>query len=213
MGFLNFLKPKKGQKADEMPTDQLPPLSGGPELYSELPTLPEAPEMPNLPEIEFPQPLRGFEEPEKAEARERPQPYQTSTETVPLMPDWPKMGQQETEKMPELPKFTQKDIVEDSPAKWLNIPPEVPQLKPFNPKPDYNESPISRLVAQNNSFFLRAEDFRMVQESFDKMLKVQKKHHSLTEIKKEENAQYERINALTEEVQRKLTHIDRTLFE
>ncbi len=191
----------------------MPLLSGEAELYSELPNLPEAPETAGFPETELPEPaVNGMDELELPEIKEEGQPANQSAKTKPILPYWPGPEAASHEKIPELPKLSAEDITEEKPENWLNIPADVPQLKLFGPEPE--ENPVTgRLVNQNNAFFLRAEDFRMARNSLDKIAKAQKKHHSLSDLKKEENAQYERINVLTEDAQRKLMRIDRTLFE
>ena len=50
-------------------------------------------------------------------------------------------------------------------------------------------------------------------DNLDGVVKLQKRHHKLTELKKEENQHYEQANLLFEDIQRKLMFIDRTLFE
>ncbi len=206
MGFLDFLKAKKGQKKEEFESsanfEQLPPLSTENELYSELPNLPEAPETPGLPEIELPPPLKGlgdFDFPEgmggetgkkpalaetpEANAQYNPNRYKPSEEQ--LIPKWPKAAEL---KLPELP---------------------APELKMPEPHPDA----WSGLISHRNNFFLTAEDFRMIENSIDAIIRIQKKHHRLTDIKKEENSHYEHVSFAIEEMQRKLMHVDRTLFE
>lgn len=179
MGFFKKKEPK-----NEAPSD-MPSFSEEPELYSELPNLPEAPS--DLPEIELPL----FDQPEEPKAG------------PPASPEWHKPV---PEPVPEPPKQ------EEPPKNWLSIPSEVPELKPFQPEVQ-EHLPSGSLVSQNNAFFLSVEDFRMTRDNLDKMLRMHKKHHVLTDVKKEENIQYERINTLVEDVQRKLMHMDRILFD
>lgn len=219
MGFLNFLKPKGKKTGAEEPaaSQQLPPLPSESEFYSELPTLPEAPEMPGLPEIDLPQPMKGmedFELPDEPSMRQRPQMLPSnSPRAEKFKEEWMKS---QDEKLPELPKMS---TPEESKAKpWLNIPSEVPELKPFQQQPGEKEEShglpgTGKLISRNNSFFLEAEDFRTIRSNLEKIAKGQKKHHILTELKKEEGDHYDHINSLTEEMQRKLMHIDRTLFD
>ncbi len=209
MGFLKFLKPKKGsQKATGIQSKEFPPLPSEHELYSELPNLPEAPETSGMPEIELPQQMKELEELDLPDIK--PNSDSNDKWKPSQMPDLKNI------EIPELPKLKKDDIKEDRVSAWLNIPAEVPELKPF--KEEGEAQPVTQsfsagLVSQNNSFFLRAEDYRMVRESLDRIARSQKKHHRITELKKEENEHYEKINMLTEEMQRKLMHIDRTLFE
>lgn len=213
MGFLNFLKPKKGRKAESAPMDvPLPPSASEPDLYSELPNLPDAPELSGLPEIELPQPLKGLEDLEIPE-RQEPEPAEGAEEKL-LLPKW--QGAAQEAKLPELPKLPpeEKSGDEEKHEPWLKIPAEIPELRPYTSEPaGEHEATSGRLISQNNAFFLKADDFRMVRDNLDKLAKAQRKHHSLTDLKKEENEQYDRINALAEEIQRKLMHIDRTLFD
>ncbi len=241
MGFLNFLKAKKGPKKEETPEssanfEQLPPLSTESELYSELPNLPEAPETPGFPEIELPPPLKGlddFEFPEGmgGETGNKPtqgfaeiQPvakygqYKPTAEQIgaspiahsahrgiePLIPEWPKAAEP---KLPDLPAIP--EAPEGKP--WENIPADVPELQISGPKPKPGFG--GNLISHKNSFFLKAEDFRMISDDIDSIIRSQKKHHKLTDIKKEENAQFERMSFIIEDAQRKLMHVDRTLFE
>ena len=94
-----------------------------------------------------------------------------------------------------------------------DIPSEVPELKPFEPKQKSESDFGEGLISHGGSHYLSSFDFRMVTDSFDDITKTQKKHHKLTEIKKEENQHYEEINVLFEDLQRRLMLIDRTLFE
>lgn len=220
LGFLSFLKAKKGGKKEEFESQasfgQLPPLSSESELYSELPSLPEAPETPGLPEIELPPPLKGLGDldfPEgagmaPAQETAEAKPAAKYGRYEPLMPAWPK---------PEEPK-PQSGIVPDLPAMpeaqeekpWENAPAEVPELQMrIGPEQDFKGS----LVSHKNSFFLKSDDFRTVKSDIDDIIRAQKKHHKLTDIKKEENAQFEHMSAIIEDAQRKLMHLDRTLFE
>ena len=219
MGFFNFLKAKKAQKNEEQLDtgqgfEQLPPLPLENELYSELPNLPEAPETPGLPELDLPQPLKGLgefdfqegigEEAEKkmmpalpsAGDRQRQQPIE------PLIPEWPKPA---ATKMPEMPA-----MVEHTNENPWGIPKEVPELNMPEPGPRQGEGGHS---INKNNFFLRSEDFKMIVEDIDTIVRVQKKHHKLNGIKKDENAQYEHMSFLIEDAQRKLMHVDKTLFE
>lgn len=216
MGFLNFLKAKKSQNAGPA-TEPFPPQGSASELYPDLPSLPDAPEISGMPGVELPQPpIRGMADLELPEINQEEKPGAHQNAGVnPILPDWPKPEAISHEEIPELPKLSASNVTEEKPENWLNIPAEVPQLKPFNHEPEEKnyEPAMSGLVNQNNAFFLRADDFRMIRDNLDKIAKAQRKHHSLTDIKKEENSQYERINTLTEDAQRKLMHIDRTLFE
>lgn len=206
MGFLDFLKAKKGGKEKErlgtaQDFQQLPPLPNDSEMYSELPSLPEAPETPGLPEIELPTPLKGlegFDFPEGMgeEAGKKPA-------AEPLIPEWPRTAET---KLPELPAMPEQP--EEKP--WENIPVDVPELR----MPEPEEQPLGgSLVSHKSGFFLKAEDFRRVKDDIDAMIRVQKKHHKLTDIKKEENLHYEQMSGIIEDMQRKLMHVDRTLFE
>lgn len=245
MGFLNFLKPKKGLKGVEhlaaaSQSAQLPPMPTDSELYSELPNLPEAPETSGLPEIELPEPLKGLEsfdatvngeeggrgderefgdEDEEGEAEAS----RKATVPQPLLPNWPELGKpfgrpfgkQFEEKLPEVPEMPELKFEEEPQAETelQNIPSEVPELKPFEPR-QKGESEFSEgLISQGGSHYLSSTDFRMVTDSFDSIIKTQKKHHNLTEIRKEENQHYEQINVLFEDIQRRLMLIDKTLFE
>lgn len=219
MGFLNFLKPKK--KAEAAPAQGLPPMPSDAELYSELPNLPEAPEATGLPELELPQPPKGFEDlelPEEKKGAELPESVYMPGQDEKFNPQWLKSQEYESKLKPQLsfPELPSPKP-ELEPKSWLNIPAEVPDLKAFPPEENHEDfaSKLSegKLISRNNSFFLKAEDFRMARDGLDKIARIQKKHHNLTLIKKEENAHYERINSITEEIQRKLMHIDRTLFD
>lgn len=226
MGFLDFLKAKKGGKKEEhlgtaQDFQQLPPLPNDSEMYSELPNLPEAPETAGLPEIELPPPLKGlegFDFPEGMgeEAGKRPSQkfaeitspgsrYKTASAAnrgiEPLIPEWPRAAEA---KLPALPEAS-----EEKP--WENTPLDVPELR--MPEPEHQPGFGGGLVSHKNGFFLKAEDYRMVKDDIDAMIRVQKKHHRLTDIKKEENSQYEQMSIMIEDVQRKLMHVDRTLFE
>lgn len=222
MGFLNFLKLKKGQKAEmSMPKGQNtqgpPPMPNEQELYSELPNLPEAPEASGLPEIELPQ-LKGLGEldfPEEIDEnmtkKEEGMPKEKGEES--LFPNWPQMPKRAEIKLPELPKLpftgTKESMKKETP--WAMTPAEVPAVMPF--RPEQKTGIGGKLVTHNNEFFLKAEDFRTVGNNLDSITKTQKKHHRLTEIRKEETIQYDNINAYIEDMQRKLMHIDKTLFE
>ncbi len=107
----------------------------------------------------------------------------------PLIPEWPKAAE------PKLP----------------DLPADVPELMLPAPEPKSNFG--GNLISHKNSFFLKAEDFRMISDDIDAIIRSQKKHHKLTDIKKEENAQFERMSFIIEDAQRKLMHVDRTLFE
>ena len=224
MGFLDFLKAKKGGKKEQHPGtaqdfQQLPPLPNDSEMYSELPNLPEAPETSGFPEIELPPPLKGlegFDFPEGMgeEASKRPSQrfaeitspgsrYKTAV-AKPLIPEWPRATEA---KLPELPAVP--EALEEKP--WENIPAEVPELR--MPGPEHQPGLGGGLVSHKNGFFLKAEDFRMVKDDIDAMIRAQKKHHRLTDIKKEENSHYEQMSEIIEDMQRKLMHLDRTLFE
>ena len=226
MGFLGFLKPKKGMKgAEQSVSQQLPPLPSESDFYSELPTLPEAPEMPELPEIELPQPTKDMEDlSEELAMPQNSSKYSTTTEKTNEkwlkspedMPEETKVQNSQAESA----QFYQADKKPTSePEPWLNIPSEVPELKPFQQPEEHEEesfgsqSETGHLISKDNAFFLRAEDFRMVRSNLDKIVKANKKHHTLTDLKKEEGAHYERIDTLSDEMQRKLTHIDKTLFD
>lgn len=217
MGFFDFLKARKGQKQGEFESPanfgQLPPLSSESELYSELPSLPEAPETSGFPEIELPPPLKGlegFDFPEgtgikPAQETAEIQPAAKYGQYKPLIPAWPKS---EEPKLPDLPAMP--EATEGKP--WENTAPaEVPelQLPEPEPKPDFGGS----LISHKNSFFLKSDDFRTVKDDIDDIIRIQKKHHKLTDIKKEENAQFEHMSIIIEDAQRKLMHLDRTLFE
>ncbi len=220
MGFLNFLKAKKGGKKEEHPGaaqdfQQLPPLPNDSEMYSELPNLPEAPETAGLPEIELPPPLKGlgdFDFPEGmgeeagkgrfAEVPEAAAKYKRAAE--PLIPEWPRAAEARQPELPAMPEAS-----EGKP--WENIPLEVPELKML-PEPE-NQPSSAGLVSHKNGFFLKAEDFRMVKDDVNAIIRAQKKHHRLTDIKKEENSHYEQMSEIIEDAQRKLMHLDRTLFE
>jgi len=127
--------------------------------------------------------------------------YKTAAE--PLIPEWPRAAES---KLPELPATPEQP--EEKP--WENIPVDVPELR----MPEPEEQPLGgRLVSHKNGFFLKAEDYRMVKGDIEAMIRLQRKHHRLTDIKKEENSQYEQMSGIVEDMQRKLMHIDRTLFE
>ncbi len=229
MGFLGFLKPKRKEKGSEHAvSQQLPPLPTDSEFYSELPNLPEAPELSGIPDIDLPQPMKGFDEPEEKPMR-RPQMQRPAPVPQPdFKEEWlksqdylPKEKQDELPELPPVPKMTAADWSTPSAQQknepWLNIPSEMPELKPFQPSEEREESydapKEGGTISRNNAFFLNSDDFRMVRNNLDKIAKTQKKHHMLTDLKKEEGGNYDRINSLTEEMQRKLMHIDRTLFE
>lgn len=216
MGFFDFLKAKKGQKQEEFESQanfgQLPPLSSESELYSELPSLPEAPETSGFPEIELPPPLKGlegFDFPEvkdvkAAQETAEIQPAAKYGQYKPLIPAWPKS---EEPKLPDLPAMP--EATEEKP--WENTHAEVPELQMQETEPihDFRGS----LISHKNSFFLKSDDFRTVKSDIDDIIRIQKKHHKLTDIKKEENAQFEHMSIIIEDAQRKLMHLDRTLFE
>lgn len=217
---MDFLKAKKGGKKEEhsgaaQDFQQLPQFPNDSEMYSELPNLPEAPETPGLPEIELPPPLKGLEgfdflegmgeETGKGgQARELSgdgSKYKPTAE--PLIPEWPRASEA---KLPELPAMP--EASEEKP--WENTPADVPELK--MPEPE-NQPLGGGLVSHKSGFFLKAEDFRMVKDNLDAIMRAQKKHHRLTDIKKEENSQYEQMSEIIEDAQRKLMRVDRTLFE
>ena len=129
-----------------------------------------------------------------------PSQYRPAVE--PLIPEWPKAA--EPKLQPGMPEATGQ-------KPWDNIPAEVPelQLPETEPQPGLGGS----LISHKNSFFLKSDDFRMIMGDIDAMIRVQKKHHKLTDIKKEENAQFEHMSFIIEDAQRKLMHVDRTLFE
>ena len=221
MGFLNFLKPKKVQKSDqpqlEMPFQQ--PQGGqsnGPELYSELPNLPEAPESANVPEIALPQ-MQGFEDfslPEaplgaNPEAQKPDENSKAREAPAPLLPDWPDTGKTEGNELPELAKTPTGGENEQPP--WFSFQQASQETKPILKETETEER--GKLININNSFFMKANDYRRVKDSFEHILRMQKKHHRLTDIKKEENVEYDKMNALVEDIQRKLMQVDKTLFE
>ncbi|MBI2176015.1 hypothetical protein HYU40_01535 [Candidatus Woesearchaeota archaeon] len=233
---MDFLKAKKGQKKEEFESqanfEQLPPLPTENELYSELPNLPEAPETSGFPEIELPPPLKGLggfdflpegtgtKPPhESSEIQPAIKHDQYIPNVEPLIPAWPKA---EEPKLPDLPAMP------ESPEgkSWENVPAEVPELQmqigssrlhiphsgiapEAEPKPGLGGS----LISHKNSFFLKSDDFRTVKNDIEDIIRIQKKHHKLTDIKKEENAQFEHMSIIIEDAQRKLMHLDRTLFE
>lgn len=193
MGFLNFLKPKKGLQKEEtgVPgTDfqEQPQFPSESELYSELPNLPEAPETSSLPEIDLPQWPKNMTIP-----REEPEP---------LLPNWPPAS---TPTFPELP--TEKPEHE-SPAPWLKLENDSPEQLPAE-----ETAPSFASYSGNGRLFLKADDFHMIKGNMDDMIRIQRKHHKLTGLKKEENQHYDSINVAIEDAQRKLMHVDRILFE
>ena len=227
MGFMNFLKPKKGVKAGQMQAgmpdmSQLPPLPSDNELYSELPNLPEAPEMSGLPEIELPTPMKGmsdFDMPDMPQdvSMDRSQPLPPlppmpqPARAQPLMPNWPgetpkKDAQLDT--LPELPRIPtwndKADRAEDKPIDWLNLPKEAPEQQ---------MEQESKLIRHENGHFLEAKDFQVVTNSLDEISRTPKKHHRLTELRKEESQYYDQLNELAEDLQRTLMHIDRSMFD
>ena len=223
MGFLGFLKAKKGPKKEEAFESsanfgQLPQLSTENELYSELPNLPEAPETQGFPEIELPPPLKGlgdFDFPEGMGGETGKRPAQRLAEmpkdmpqynpaVEPLIPEWPKANEPKLPELPAMPETTGQ-------KPWDNIPAEVPELQ--LPAPESTHNMAGSLISHKNSFFLKSDDFSMVRDDIDAIIRVQKKHHKLTDIKKEENAQFEHMSFIIEDAQRKLMHVDRTLFE
>jgi len=212
LGILNFLKQKKSQDSkDDFSSlgdfDTPPPMPesgqdqpqgshGNRELYAELPNLPEAPDIPGLPEIELP-PLPK----ENSSAFSENKEVGTAEHVEPLLPNWPKMRQEEVNLPVDVPDmFAGID-------KGASV--DIPEAKPYAPE----NKETSGLVCHNNSFFLKAEDFWVIKNSLNALTSAQKKHHKLTEIKKEENLQYEKMNVIVEDMQRKLMHVDRTLFE
>lgn len=216
MGFLNFLKPKKRKGEEPLAAPELPPLPAEGELYSELPSLPEAPETSGLPEMELP-PLKGLD------GFELPEMEAGTKEAESLFKEWPKASkpeakaqkieQPELPEIPELPPFKLEDE-QPLPQQLLprpvtEAPAEMPEARPFMPE----HEPIGKLISRDNKFFMSASDFRIMRESLEQMSRTQKKHHKLTEIKKEESQHYEHLNMLAEDMQRKLMLIDRTLFE
>ena len=122
----------------------------------------------------------------------------------PLIPEWPRASET---KLPELPTMPEQQP-EEKP--WENIPVDVPELSMHELE---NQPFVGSLVSHKSGFFLKAEDFRMVKDDIDAMIRAQKKHHRLTDIKKEENSQYEQMSFMIEDAQRKLMYVDRTLFE
>lgn len=230
------MKPKKGGKgADILPDSQLPPLPSEPELYSELPSLPEAPETAGLPEIELPPPIKGLDEFElpdlemtgKEPSGKQAQPPELQkgllpgmaekSSAEPLLPNWPGIPGKQKEtglpELPDLPQFSMKDVKEGTTEQepHIEIPDNVPNVKPFTPEP--KREMVSGLVNFGSGFYLNAQDFGIVMDNLDGVVKLQKRHHKLTELKKEENQHYEQANLLFEDIQRKLMFIDRTLFE
>lgn len=257
MGILNFLKPKKSRDAkDDFSSlgslgdlgniPQMPPV-GGPEqktyaqseqeLYSELPSLPEAPDTLGLPEIELPPPLKeNLDDSAFSETKTKPWGFGPSPEdntpvkkpkeifdigrsrketpkedyrVEPLLPNWPDT-QKDDAKMAEVPDLFSIGMDKSGQEETRS---DIPELKQFMPRLADATGTGGKLVSHNNSFFLKADDFRVIQNNLNELTGTQKKHHKLTEIKKEENLQYEKMNAMVEDMQRKLTHIDRTLFE
>ena len=223
MGFLNFLKLKKSQKSAQPEHDMLfsrpqPETSNEPELYSELPNLPEAPESSGIPDIDLPPPMKGFEDFSLPEAPSMSQQApaddeDADTQSAPLLPNWPESAKPAEGDLPELPKTPAReegDITEEQPS-WFGSQQTTPETKPVLEESEIEEH--GKLISINNNFFMKAYDFRRVRDNFDYILRTQKKHHRLTDIKKEENLEYERMNALVEDIQRKLMQIDKTLFE
>ncbi|MBI3036381.1 hypothetical protein HYY73_01305 [Candidatus Woesearchaeota archaeon] len=220
MGILDFLKPKKGKMPDiSMPADQnmqgFPQLPNEQELYSELPNLPEAPEASGLPEIELPQ-LKGlgeFDFPKEIDEDMTKKKGEMLKEEESLFPNWPQTPKRAEIKLPERPKLPSAETEEpmEKETSWKRTPAEVPLAIPF--MPEQKTGIGGKLITHNNEFFLKAEDFRMARNNLDIISKTQKKHHRLTEIRKEETVQYDNINSSVEEMQRKLMHIDKTLFE
>ena len=226
MGFLNFLKPKKAQKSgltqQDMPFSlPQPENSNEPEFYSELPNLPEAPETSAIPDIDLPPPMKGFKDFSLPEAPagmdQEPQAHDDDTKPVggpsPLLPNWPEPAKPAEGDLPELPKQPatgEGELTEEQPA-WFSF-----QQSGWESKPVLQESETEehgKLISINNNFFMRAYDFRRVKDNLEYIIRTQKKHHRLTDIKKDENAEYDKMNALVEDIQRKLMQIDKTLFE
>ena len=225
MGFFDILKPKKAQKSNQTQPDMSfsqpqQQSSNEPELYSELPNLPEAPETSSIPDIDLPPPMKGFEDfslPEAPNMGQEPQSHDDDIAPVggpsPLLPNWPESARPAEGDLPELPKAPasgEGEFSEEQPA-WFSF-----QQNGQDTKPVLQESEIEehgKLISINNSFFMKAYDFRRVRDNFDYILRTQKKHHRLTDIKKDENLEYDKMNALVEDIQRKLMQIDKTLFE
>ena len=204
MGIFKFLKTKKGQKEEtgQLPQpdlSQLPPLPSDSELYSELPSLPDAPE---TQDTELPQQLKGLEELELPDTFGGAMPSGRQEEEQP-MPAWQENTREE---LTEVDLNILKSEAEKSSREW-EAPEKLPELMPFS------SGRGTGLINRNNAFFLRANDFKTVVEGLDEVAKTQRKHHRLTEIKKEENAHYEHLSVVAEDIQRRLMHIDRTLFE
>ena len=219
MGFLDFLKPKKKERgAGPAMSQQLPPLPTDSEFYSELPNLPEAPESSGIPDIDLPPPMKGFEDFSLPEAPSMsPQApaddEDADNQSAPLLPNWPETVKPAEGDLPELPKAPAGEggeISEEQPA-WFSFDKSGQETKPVLQESDVEEH--GKLISINNNFFMKAYDFRRVRDNFDYILRTQKKHHRLTDIKKEENAEYEKMNSLVEDIQRKLMQIDKTLFE
>ena len=221
MGFLNFLKPNKAQKGSKpqlaMPSQQAQESqSNEPELYSELPNLPEAPESANAPEISLPQ-MQGFEDfslPEAPlDANQEEQKTDTGSNTgeapAPLLPDWPDTGKPEGSELPEMPKTPSEGEAEQ--PSWFSFQQTSQETAPAMKGTEGEEH--GKLISINNSFFMKANDYRRVKDSFEHILRMQKKHHRLTDIKKEESVEYDKMNVVVEDIQRKLMQVDKTLFE
>ncbi len=219
LGFLNFLKPKKSQETKEdlsfgnmgnispVPQTGQSQMQNESELYSELPNLPEAPDTLGLPEIELPPPLKenlDYSAFGEAKGAPKEETVKQDDSVRPLLPNWPKMRHEDIN-LPEVP-----DIFSGIDNETENLPAVLPDIKPYVPGA---EGGGGKLVSHNNNFFLKSEDFKLIKNNLDAATGTQKKHHKLTEIRKEENQQYEKMNALVEDMQRKLTHIDRALFE
>ena len=223
MGFFDILKPKKAQKIEQPQPDTSfsqpqQQNSNEPELYSELPNLPEAPETSSIPDIDLPPPMKGFEDFSLPEAPSmRPgSPVDEDdgdNQSKPLLPNWPESARPAEGDLPELPKAPAAEDTEltEEQQTWFGFDKNGQDTKPVLQESEIEEH--GKLISINNSFFMKAYDFRRVRDNFDYILRTQKKHHRLTDIKKDENLEYDKMNALVEDIQRKLMQIDKTLFE
>ena len=171
-----------------------------------------------LPEIELPPPLKGLEgfdfpegmgeETDKGQAQRLAGIPSSGTKykkapVEQLIPEWPRAAEAKLPELPAMPEQPEK-------KPWENTT-EFPEL--MMPEPEHKPGLGGSLVSHKNGFFLKAEDFRMVKDDIDTIIRVQKKHHKLTDIKKEESVEYDKMNVVVEDIQRKLMQVDKTLFE
>jgi hypothetical protein len=226
VGFLGFLKPKKRGKSEDFLAPapehkgyaQLPPLPSGEDVYSDLPSLPEAPDVPGLSEMNANgsgMESEGLDLPESSSGMGLKDwgpesSSDTEQEGFPELPKMPSVPEDDDKKpnfsLPELPR----------PKEDSDIPDKIPELNHFAPENRYDSSKLrghGRVITQNDGFYLISHDFKMIVGNINSAIKLHKRHHKLSVIKKEDNKKYEELGSIAEDLERNLMRIDRELFE